>query len=228
MCKNKWVCDCISRSQWVECWGRSSIKCYLWFETLAGPGQLEAPHWLLCAWNALSACLPQARSGPRTQPWDRNAVTRLLDWVNGWTLLRPLHKLLRFGIWMQKTTHFAVTQDKPTKNVPLLIKIHLFLGLSPPSIRELVSDFTRDASREIESQQKHHGFAWVHVEFRLEHSKAPDTGKEEICLYKTFPDISGWKWSFCLPTAISVASIIWLIPSVSSLSFSCSSLAALT
>lgn len=119
---------------------------------------------------------------------------------------------------MQKTTHFAVTQDKPTKNVPLLIKIHLFFGLSLPSIRELVSDFTWDASREIESQQKHHGFAWVHVEFRLEHSKAPDTGKEEICLYKTFPDISGWKWSFCLPTAISVASIIWLIPSISSLS----------
>lgn len=206
--RNKWAFDCISWSQRVEGWGGSSIKCHLWFDPLAGPGQLEAPHCLPCAWNALYACLPQARSGPRTQPWDRNVVTRLLDWVRGWTLLRPLHKLLRFGTLMQKTTHFAVTQDKPTKYVPSLIKIRLFFSLSLPSVRELVSDFTWEAPKEVESQQKHHGFAWVHVEFRFEHNKAPDIGKEEICLYKTFPDTSGWKWSSCLPIAISVASII--------------------
>lgn len=38
---------------------------------------------------------------------------------------------------------------------------------------------------------KHYRFARVHIEFRPEHTKAVDAGKEEICVYKAFPDYLG-------------------------------------
>lgn len=41
--------------------------------------------------------------------------------------------------------------------------------------------------------KKHHRFAWVCRQFKLENIKAVDVGKKEIGVSQAFPDISGLK-----------------------------------
>ena len=67
----------------------------LWARLWAMGGSPTLPLALACVFCLPSPC-PKATS--RMEPWNRNVLLRLLDWVSDKTQSRLLHKLLRFRL----------------------------------------------------------------------------------------------------------------------------------
>ena len=89
----------------------------LWARLWAMGGSPTLPLALACVFCLPSPC-PKATS--RMEPWNRNVLLRLLDWVSDKTQSRLLHKLLRFRLigtefyssWRWWNSSWAISKPK--------------------------------------------------------------------------------------------------------------------
>lgn len=93
----------------IQCWRRSRRGRDHW----AGPGQMAAPHSLLCLWNAHFSHHIHSESNFQRCDLERATCCRdHLDSTLDWTQLSPVYKLLRFWQMQRSTCHSAV-RHKP-------------------------------------------------------------------------------------------------------------------
>ena len=118
------VQSCMRFTPRIMCWwGRSSRRCDHQLDPRAEPRLLEAPCTLPCALQCaflLPFLLPEA--APRTQTGNKTVVLSLSEWVGTW--LPPVKAYATnfeiFGEWVQRSIHFAATQDKPVRKSPCI------------------------------------------------------------------------------------------------------------